>query len=405
MWRQIAEITRITAYQTSATATVERAHGGCCSKVALVPKVPKQEQEEAKPEVTEVAPGILRMQLPIMFTGLGHVNMYGLVDERGIAVVDPGLPGGSSWKAISDRLNRAGFKVGDVHSVIVTHSHPDHFGGAGRLAKQADAEIVTHAAFGVPWLPETMPDVATFEDGIAEDEEVAAEVADQATDSPGGPVSPAERERFRRLKPWSPELFRPPLRDRLKVRAFRIGRKMFTPPVPTRRLHDGEHIKFAGREWFALHTPGHTADHLCLHDPEEGVLLTGDHVLPSITPHVAGVGAGPDPLDDYVAALDRVKGIADLKIALPAHGHPFHDVAGRVDAIKRHHKERLEQLSQIAAGIGHATVKEFAHQLFPAHHWGLMAESETYAHLEHLRHAGRARSHRRPDGELVYDVD
>ena len=36
----------------------------------------RQEQEEAQPEVTEVAPGILRAQIPINFTGLGHVNMY-----------------------------------------------------------------------------------------------------------------------------------------------------------------------------------------------------------------------------------------------------------------------------------------------------------------------------------------
>ncbi len=54
---------------------------------------PRQEQEPASEEVTEVAPGVLRMQLPIWMPGLGHVNMYGLVDDRGIAVVDPGLPG------------------------------------------------------------------------------------------------------------------------------------------------------------------------------------------------------------------------------------------------------------------------------------------------------------------------
>ena len=53
----------------------------------------KQEQEPATEEITEVAPGVLRMQLPIAFTGLGHVNCYALEDERGFAVVDPGLPG------------------------------------------------------------------------------------------------------------------------------------------------------------------------------------------------------------------------------------------------------------------------------------------------------------------------
>ena len=57
------------------------------------PGRPKQEQEPASEEITEVAPGVLRMQLPIWMPGLGHVNMYGLIDDRGLAVVDPGLPG------------------------------------------------------------------------------------------------------------------------------------------------------------------------------------------------------------------------------------------------------------------------------------------------------------------------
>ena len=94
---------------------------------------PRQEQEPASEEVTEVAPGVLRMQLPIWMPGLGHVNMYGLVDDRGLAVVDPGLPGPQSWKALKQRLKTAGYGVKDIHTVVVTHSHPDHFGGAGRL--------------------------------------------------------------------------------------------------------------------------------------------------------------------------------------------------------------------------------------------------------------------------------
>ena len=53
---------------------------------------PRQEQEPASDEVTEVAPGVLRMQLPIWMPGLGHVNMYGLVDDRGLTVSTPACP-------------------------------------------------------------------------------------------------------------------------------------------------------------------------------------------------------------------------------------------------------------------------------------------------------------------------
>ena len=79
---------------------------------------------------------------------------------------------------------------------------------------------------------------------------------------------------------------------------------------------------------------------------------------------------------------------------LPAHGHPFTDLAGRVKAIKQHHEERLERLRAASAEIGRsATVNELMQHLFSERSWGRMAESETYAHLEHLRLAGHADAH------------
>ena len=90
----------------------------------------KQEQEDASEEITEVATGVLRAQLPINLPGLGHVNCYILEDERGITVIDPGLPGNDSWDALTLRLKSAGYKPENIHTVIVTHSYFDHFGGA-----------------------------------------------------------------------------------------------------------------------------------------------------------------------------------------------------------------------------------------------------------------------------------
>ena len=93
----------------------------------------RQEQEQARSEISEVGPGILRMELPIRLPGLGHVNMYALLDSEGAAVLDPGLPGPATWRAIQERLRQAGLKVKDVHTVLISHSHPDHFGCARRF--------------------------------------------------------------------------------------------------------------------------------------------------------------------------------------------------------------------------------------------------------------------------------
>jgi glyoxylase-like metal-dependent hydrolase (beta-lactamase superfamily II) len=164
----------------------------------------------------------------------------------------------------------------------------------------------------------------------------------------------------------------------------------------------GDVLELAGREWFVLHTPGHTQDHFCLHDPESGILLAGDHVLPTITPHISGFSSAPDPLKSYFYSLDRVGEIAGMKQVLPAHGHPFTDLRARTEAIKRHHLERLEKVKEISRELGPATVGAISRRLFAARSWGPMAESETYAHLEHLRHAGEAECHREKGGKLVY---
>jgi glyoxylase-like metal-dependent hydrolase (beta-lactamase superfamily II) len=338
------------------------------------PRPPRQEQEDATTEITEVAPGVVRTQLPISMPGLGHVNCYVLEDERGIAVVDPGLPGDDSWGDLVDRLGRAGYAVGDVHTVVVTHSHPDHFGGAMRLHHEAGADIVTHESF------------RTLFDRAEADDHEDSEVLD--VNSADDRLAAMERW-FAKPSPWggrragpSPEFL-----ERMRRQGTSAG-SVFATPRPTMPLVDGQTIKLARREWVAMHTPGHTYDHLCLYDPEFGVVLTGDHVLPSITPHISGMTPTSDPLALFFESLRRMADIADVSIALPAHGHPFSDLGGRAEHIIEHHEERLDIIRQATHELPDGTVENFMRVLFKERSWGEMAESETYAHLEHLRELG-----------------
>ena len=111
-------------------------------------------------------------------------------------------------------------------------------------------------------------------------------------------------------------------------------------------------------------------------------------MLPSITPHVSGVRKA-DSLKSYLATLDLVAGLDGVKLGLPAHGHPFTDVPGRVEAIKEHHAERMELLRDARRSrSARRRCRDLSHEVFPKRHWGTMAESETFAHLEHLVHAG-----------------
>jgi glyoxylase-like metal-dependent hydrolase (beta-lactamase superfamily II) len=135
-----------------------------------------------------------------------------------------------------------------------------------------------------------------------------------------------------------------------------------------------------------------------------GTLISGDHVLPTITPHISGLVRAADPLDLFLNSLDKVADIPGVNRVLPAHGHPFDDLEGRVKQIKEHHAERLDLLRVAAADLGEASVEAYSQRLFKPAAWGPMADSETYAHLEHLRHQDQAR--RRTVGhQLLYAVE
>ncbi|MFQ5698810.1 MAG: MBL fold metallo-hydrolase [Myxococcota bacterium] len=374
----------------------------------------RQEQEPASDEVTEVSPGILRMQLPIRMPGLGHVNMYALLDREGATVVDPGLPGAATWRAIQQHLKRAGLRIRDVHTVFVTHSHPDHFGGAVRLAREAGARVVAHHGFAFGPAQAAEPPSEVSVDDLGRDApSVSAGSASPESDRgpegesrarPSGTATGSSPMPWGGPTPWGGASPRPPLLRRVRWSFMRLlERGSFVPQVSDPVQH-GDVLALGGREWFVVHTPGHTDDHVCLHDPDAGVFLAGDHVLPTITPHISGLTRNRDPLRAFFYSLDRVAEIRGVDLVLPAHGHPFKDLPGRAQAIKRHHDERLRRVREISREIGPATVAAFSRRLFKPRSWGSMAESETYAHLEHLRLGGLAEHWKNGANELVYQA-
>lgn len=343
------------------------------------------------------------MQLPISMPGLGHVNCYALIDGDGAAVVDPGLPTPASFTALKDRLKQAGLTVKNIHTVIVTHSHADHFGGASRIVQESGARVVAHKNFSFggagPSEPEvSVDDLHAHAHGVGEGAEDTNEF---------GKRPPIEVERptsWGGKTPWGGERPKPPLKMRLRFRLMRLAGRAFSFPTITHPVHQGDVLRLAGREWFVMHTPGHTNDHFCLHNKEDGIFLAGDHVLPTITPHISGLSSEEDPLAAFFRSLDRCAALPHIDLALPAHGHPFSDLAARCEAIKVHHDERLDKVRKIAQELGPATVQAFSQKLFRQRSWGSMAESETYAHLEHIRLLGEAEV--RPDGkgQLVYEI-
>jgi glyoxylase-like metal-dependent hydrolase (beta-lactamase superfamily II) len=91
-------------------------------------------------------------------------------------------------------------------------------------------------------------------------------------------------------------------------------------------------------------TPGHSAGHICLYDARHKVLLSGDHVLPHITPSVGlHVRAASNPLADYLDSL-RLIGRLEAELVLPGHGEPFHGLPERTGELLAHHQRRLDEI-------------------------------------------------------------
>jgi len=330
----------------------------------------RSEKRPAREAITELAPNVLRSELPVELPGLGHVNCYLLPDADGLAVVDPGLPGDKPWAALVQRLKSAGFKVSDVHSIVVTHSHYDHYGAADRLREEAGARIVAH-----PGLHNRVGARHINDDN---------EFLDVNGDAP----DPARNSRFGHTTPWG-TWSEPPEEVVKHWESLGIGDAMFQAPTPDLGVGDADVVMLGGRPWVGVHTPGHTNDHLCLFDAEEGLMITGDHVLPTITPHISGYADdGDQPLAAFFDSLKRMHDFADVRLALPAHGDPFTDLYDRADHICEHHVERLDDIRSAAKVIGIAPVEQYMKETFKERSWGHMAESETYAHLDHLRDSG-----------------
>ncbi len=351
----------------------------------------REERRPPRDDVEEIVPGILRIQLPISLPGLGHVNCYAMEDARGVTLVDPGLPGPRTTLALRKQLKSVGLALRDVHTVVVTHSHPDHFGQAGVLRQRSGAEVITHRNFRTFLDPESEDDDFDLDVGVTSSDRTA-ELADRSkamvaaarnTPQRHGPLSSQT--------PWggSPYMLPRSRQLKYKVMQFTAGRLVATPS-PTKRVVDADVLQLGNRDWVAVHTPGHTVDHLCLYDPNDGIMISGDHVLPTITPHISGMGETSDPLGEFFSSLDRMKTFDQVSTVLPAHGLEFNDLGARAMDIKEHHFERLDTLREASDELGQGTVEQYMRSLFAERSWGAMAESETYAHLEHLRLAGEA---------------
>jgi glyoxylase-like metal-dependent hydrolase (beta-lactamase superfamily II) len=327
----------------------------------------------AMPSVEEVRPGLWSVPVPIPFSPLRYTLSYLVASGPGVIVVDPGWDSDDGWQALTGGLGAAGATTADVTGIVATHVHPDHHGLSARLRAACGAWIAMHPA---------------------ERDSLPVRVWDTAK-------SPARDLRWL-LACGAPAGIAAELSGNGPVMEM-----LLAMPEPDVLLEDGDLVPGPDRRLRAVWTPGHTPGHLCLHEETEDVLLTGDHVLPRITPNIAQVAHTDDPpLAAYLKSLDQVAAY-DSAEALPAHEYRFHGLADRVRILRAHHDHRCQEILGVLDRLGPSTVWQVTERLSWSRGWpsvkGFMrraAIGETAAHLEYLLE--RAQVSRVPGTPLRY---
>ncbi len=289
----------------------------------------------ADPGVETVAPGVTRIPLPLPNDALRAVNVYALTNGDGVVLIDGGWAQPEAEERLSAGLATIGAEAGDVLRVLVTHIHRDHY----TLAVALRQKYGTQVALGVGERP-SMRLVQAGAGGEGSLDRLRAcgepELADQL-------------ERHRRTDPddlvlWSsPDVW--------------LGEGPEGDDVARQ-----EDVRVGERSLLTVPTPGHTAGHVVFRDDAAGLLFSGDHVLPHITP---SIGFVPDPgllpLRDFLDSLRLVRSMPDT-VLLPAHGPVAPSVHARVDELVEHHDRRLEATSA-AVAAGAVTASEAAARL------------------------------------------
>lgn len=321
----------------------------------------------------EPAPRIFRLVLPLPFPGLHKVNAFLMADDDGLTLVDcglhdPGLPD-NGWGEVIAAFEANGFAVADVGRLIVTHTHIDHYGMAGRFMNETGCELWIHEA-------------AHDELAIYREPEVAQRHLVEMLVDHG--VDPDDVDELSAFEDWSG----------------------YVSAVvdPTTSLRGGETFSCGTRRWDVVHTPGHARSHVCLHSAEDGILVSGDHLLPTITPHIDfRREADEDPLGEFLSSLETVEKL-DPGLVLPGHGRPFEDGGSRARVVARHHDRRLGSILQIIRREPH-TASEISDELFGAellHFHRRLALGEALAHLAYLRKRGEIERFVDDDGRYRY---
>lgn len=321
----------------------------------------------------KVAEGVYWARFPMPMS-LDHINLWLLEDDNGWTVVDTCL-GLSSAKEIWEQIFAEFMGGKPISRVICTHLHPDHVGLAGWLTERFGCEL---------WM--------------SREEFLMC----RAMASDTGRQAPEVALRFYRGAGYDDDQL-----DAYRNKFGGFGEAITPLPDSFRRMLDGETIHINNRYWQVIVGSGHSPEHVSLYCPALKLLISGDQVLPKITPNVSVFPTEPagDPLKEWLRSNSRIRELLpDDVLVLPAHEAPFYGLHVRLTQVIESHERDLDKLYELLAQPRRAVdcfsalfKREITADLLG------MATGETLAHLNCLLGRRRIRSHRDEDGVDWYE--
>ena len=271
----------------------------------------RKRPEAARTE--KVLPGVWRLRLPLPWPGDPHGNVWAVAADGGIVLFDTGIGGRGRMRQFDLALAQAGFGLEDVRLLVCTHSHTDHYGLAAPIVEGAGCELWMHPAWEHVRL-------------LADDPAAAMEQRIEVGRQSGVPLSSLERFRERRQD------------EEDGIDAI---------VEPDRDLLPGVEVETDLGTWQVYETPGHAPSHVCLHQPERKLLISGDHLL-GRTVLFFDHGHTPDPIGEFLGGLDEVEPLA-VDLCLPGHGRTFRDPGTKIEEARR---QVDEMLAKVRASLG-----------------------------------------------------
>lgn len=322
-------------------------------------------------ELTKIASDLYWAHFELPFR-LNHVNLFLMDTPEGILILDAGLKSDHSeehWEAL---LNGP-LKSKKFAGLLITHYHPDHIGMAGWLQKKLNIKcLTTEKELFTAKTFRSMPDdeyAKLFRNvfvraGMSEEDIIAK-----------GPATRLYKNRVYELPDFE---------------IIKAGHEIVS--------NDGK--------WKVRTDSGHSPEHISLLDKERKLYLSGDFLLPRISPNISDNFFDPldDRLGEYLKYLNEIQEIGPETSVFPCHDWPFKEGMQRAKDLIKHHNHRLSLIIE-ALNKKSITIMDSISIIFDRKigdeqmHFAI---GEARAHLIHLDVTGQVRSEVDDRGTVHY---